>query len=103
MSHTASALSRCAMSLPPLATGRNNGPSLMPAACSHALTALTGQLVTPRAMAIVSSYGFSPSPTPSQHSPIRGAAEVGYLIKESVEVAVGRIIGFGTLSSLDHS
>ena len=56
-----------------------------------------------RAMAIASSYGFSPSPTPSQHSPIRGAAEVGYLIKESVEVAVGRIIGYGTLSNLDHS
>jgi uncharacterized SAM-binding protein YcdF (DUF218 family) len=56
-----------------------------------------------RAMAIVSSYGFSPSPTPSEHSPIHGVAELGYLIKESVEVAVGRIIGYGALSQLDHS
>jgi len=63
----------------------------------HSVLVVTDGFHEDRAMAIVSSYGFSPSPTPSQHSPIRGAAEVGYLIKESVEVAVGRIIGFGTL------
>jgi len=69
----------------------------------HSVLVVTDPFHEDRAMAIVSSYGFSPSPTPSQHSPIRGAAELGYLIKESVEVAVGRIIGFGTLSHLDHS
>ena len=55
-----------------------------------------------RAMAITSSYGFSPSPTPSQHSPIRGPATLGYLVKEAVEVSVGRIIGYGYLSRIDH-
>jgi uncharacterized SAM-binding protein YcdF (DUF218 family) len=55
-----------------------------------------------RAMAIASSFGFAPSPTPSLHSPIHGLTELGYLLKESVEVAVGRIVGYGTLSSLDN-
>jgi len=53
-----------------------------------------------RAMAIASSFGFSPSPTPSLHSPIRGITQLGYLVKESVEVAAGRIVGYGTLSSI---
>jgi uncharacterized SAM-binding protein YcdF (DUF218 family) len=66
----------------------------------HSVLVVTDPFHEDRAMAIVSSYGFSPSPTPSQHSPIRGAAELGYLIKESVEVAAGRIIGYGTLSHL---
>jgi len=69
----------------------------------HSVLVVTDPFHEDRAMAIVSSYGFSPSPTPSQHSPIHGVAELGYLIKESVEVAVGRIIGYGTLSHLDHS
>ena len=56
-----------------------------------------------RAMAIVSSFGFSPSATPSEHSPIGGFGLVGYFAKESAEVAVGRIIGFGTLANLIHS
>jgi uncharacterized SAM-binding protein YcdF (DUF218 family) len=66
----------------------------------HSVLVVTDPFHEDRAMAIVSSYGFSPSPTPSQHSPIRGAAELGYLVKESVEVAAGRIIGYGTLSHL---
>jgi uncharacterized SAM-binding protein YcdF (DUF218 family) len=69
----------------------------------HTVLVVTDPFHEDRAMAIVSSYGFSPSPTPSEHSPIRGVEELGYLIKESVEVAVGRIIGYGTLSDLDHS
>jgi vancomycin permeability regulator SanA len=55
-----------------------------------------------RAMAIVSSYGFDPSPTPSLHSPIRGFATLGYLVKESVEVGIGRIVGYGALSRVFH-
>ncbi|HEV3327970.1 MAG TPA: YdcF family protein [Acidimicrobiales bacterium] len=69
----------------------------------HTVLVVTDPFHEDRAMAIVSSYGFSPSPTPSEHSPIHGAEELGYLIKESVEVSVGRIIGYGTLSDLDHS
>ena len=55
-----------------------------------------------RAMAITSDFGFLPSATPSEASPIHGAAEFGYLAKEAVEVAVGRIVGYGTLSSWEH-
>jgi uncharacterized SAM-binding protein YcdF (DUF218 family) len=56
-----------------------------------------------RAMAITSDFGFSPSPTPSLRSPIRGVALIPFLLKEASEVSVGRIVGYGRLSSLDHS
>jgi hypothetical protein len=52
-SHTLLSVSRCTPGRPPFATGRNNGPSAMPAACSHTLT---GHAVTPRAMAIVTPW-----------------------------------------------
>jgi uncharacterized SAM-binding protein YcdF (DUF218 family) len=55
-----------------------------------------------RAMAITSSFGFSPSPTPSQRSPIGGFNLVLYFVKEAVEVSVGRIIGYQTLAGLPH-
>lgn len=55
-----------------------------------------------RAMAVVSGFGFSPSPTPSKRSPIGGIGLFGHLLQESVEVAAGRIIGYSTLSSLLH-
>jgi hypothetical protein len=44
------------MSRPPFATGRNSGPSEIPAAASHALTAFTGRAALPRTMAIVSPW-----------------------------------------------
>lgn len=69
----------------------------------HSVLVVTDPFHEDRAMAIVSSYGFSPSPTPSQHSPIHGLDELRFLIKESVEVAVGRIVGYGWLSHFDHS
>jgi len=36
-------------------------------------------------------------------SPIRGTAVIPYLLKEATEVSVGRIVGYGRLSTLDHS
>jgi len=45
-------------SLPPLATGQKIGPSEIPEAASHALTALTGQHVPPNHLALP----LSPSP-----------------------------------------
>jgi uncharacterized SAM-binding protein YcdF (DUF218 family) len=55
-----------------------------------------------RAMAITSSFGFSPSPTPSLRSPIGGPGLVLYFAKESVEVAIGRIIGYQALAGFPH-
>jgi uncharacterized SAM-binding protein YcdF (DUF218 family) len=40
--------------------------------------------------------------SPTRTSPIKGWATVPYFAKESVEVAVGRIIGFRRLTDLDH-
>jgi uncharacterized SAM-binding protein YcdF (DUF218 family) len=53
-----------------------------------------------RSMAIASSLGLTPSPTPTQTSPIRGWATVPYFLKEAVGVGLGRIIGFNHLDWL---
>jgi uncharacterized SAM-binding protein YcdF (DUF218 family) len=53
-----------------------------------------------RSMAIASSLGLSPSPTPTQSSPISGWSTVPYFVKESVGVGLGRIIGFNHLEWL---
>jgi uncharacterized SAM-binding protein YcdF (DUF218 family) len=53
-----------------------------------------------RSMAIASSFGFHPSPTPTQTSPIKGWATVPYFLKEMVGVGLGRIIGFNHLEWL---
>lgn len=53
-----------------------------------------------RSMAILSSFNFSPSATPTQHSPISGWSTVPYFAKEAVGVGFGRIIGFGHLEWL---
>ena len=52
-----------------------------------------------RSLAIASSVGLTPYPTPAQHSPIHGFGAVPYYAKETLGVAVGRIIGF---DNLDH-
>jgi uncharacterized SAM-binding protein YcdF (DUF218 family) len=53
-----------------------------------------------RSMAIASSLGLTPSPTPTQSSPIRGWASVPYFLKEAVGVSFGRIIGYNHLEWL---
>ncbi len=55
-----------------------------------------------RSMAIASSVGLHPHPAPTQTSPISGFAAVPYYAKETVGVALGRIIGFQNLDSI-HS
>jgi uncharacterized SAM-binding protein YcdF (DUF218 family) len=50
-----------------------------------------------RSMAIASGFGLSPSPTPTQDSPIRGWATVPYFLKEAVGVGLGRIVGYNHL------
>jgi uncharacterized SAM-binding protein YcdF (DUF218 family) len=53
-----------------------------------------------RSMAIASSLGLTPSPTPTQSSPITGAATIPYFLKEAVGVGFGRIIGWNHLEWL---
>jgi uncharacterized SAM-binding protein YcdF (DUF218 family) len=55
-----------------------------------------------RSMAIASSLGLTPSPTPTQTSPISGWATAPYFFKEAVGVGFGRIIGWNHLEWL-HS
>ena len=56
-----------------------------------------------RSLAIATDVGLHPYPTPAQHSPITGASTIPYYAKETIGVAVGRIIGFDRLDSLHRS
>ena len=56
-----------------------------------------------RSLAIATDVGLRAYPSPTQHSPIRGTSAIPYYAKETVGVAVGRIIGFDRLSSLHTS
>ena len=53
-----------------------------------------------RSMAIASNFSLSPSPTPTQTSPITGWSTVPYFLKEAVGVGLGRAIGFNHLEWL---
>jgi uncharacterized SAM-binding protein YcdF (DUF218 family) len=53
-----------------------------------------------RSMAIASDDALSPSPTPTQTSPISGWSMVPYFMKEAVGVGFGRIIGYNHLEWL---
>jgi len=53
-----------------------------------------------RSMAIASTLGLMPSPTPTQTSPIRGWSTVPYFLKEALGVGLGRIIGYNHLEWL---
>ena len=50
-----------------------------------------------RSMAIASSLGLRPSPTPTKTSPITGWSTLPYYAKEAVGVGLGRIIGYQNL------
>jgi uncharacterized SAM-binding protein YcdF (DUF218 family) len=53
-----------------------------------------------RSMAIATSFHLTPSPTPTQTSPITGWATVPYFFKEAVGVGFGRVIGYNHLEWL---
>ena len=55
-----------------------------------------------RAMAICSTFGFTPYPDPSQVTPLRGFGAFSYYLKETVAVAAGRLVGYGALSNASH-
>jgi uncharacterized SAM-binding protein YcdF (DUF218 family) len=74
-------------------------PQLRARQASHVLLT-TDPFHEDRSMAIASSLGLSPSPTPTQSSPITGWSTVPYFLKEAVGVGFGRIIGFNHLEWL---
>lgn len=51
-----------------------------------------------RSMAIASGMGLTTYPTPTRTSPISGWSTVPYFAKETVGVALGRVIGYNHLS-----
>ncbi len=53
-----------------------------------------------RSLAIASNLGLQAWPVPASNSPIKGWATVPYYVKETVGVAVGRIIGYSHLHRL---
>jgi uncharacterized SAM-binding protein YcdF (DUF218 family) len=53
-----------------------------------------------RSMAIASDLSLTPSPTPTQTSPIQGWSTLPYFLKEALGVGLGRIIGYNHLEWL---
>lgn len=66
----------------------------------HTVLCVTDPFHEMRSMAILSTFNFQPSPTPTQTSPIKGGATVSYFAREALAVSLGRILGYGTLSQL---
>ena len=56
-----------------------------------------------RSMAIASDLSLTPSPTPTQTSPIKGWSTVPYFLKEALGVGMGRIIGYNHLEWLHEA
>ena len=54
-----------------------------------------------RAMAISSAQGLMPYPSPVRDSPTIKHQLWRYYLKETLEVGVGRIVGYGRLSRVD--
>jgi uncharacterized SAM-binding protein YcdF (DUF218 family) len=51
-----------------------------------------------RVAAMASDLGLKPLVSPTRTSPIRGTSTIPYYAKETVDVAVGRVLGYGRLS-----
>lgn len=64
----------------------------------HSVITVTDPFHEFRAMAIASSQGLSPMPSPVTDSPTIKYSLWRYYLKETLEVGVGRIVGFGQLS-----
>jgi len=87
------------------AGGRNSWDNLAEAAPAliargdTTVLVVTDKFHVARSLAIASAVGLTPYATPTQYSPIHGLAAVPYYAKETLGVAVGRIIGY---DNLDH-
>ena len=56
-----------------------------------------------RSLAIATDVGLQASPVPAVGSPIRGFSVIPYFAKETVGVAIGRILGFNHLETLHRA
>jgi uncharacterized SAM-binding protein YcdF (DUF218 family) len=88
------------------AGGNNSYENVSEAAPQLKARAATTVLVTTdpfhedRSMAIASTLGLTPSPTPTRTSPITGWSTVPYFLKEAVGVGLGRVFGYNHLEWL---
>lgn len=55
-----------------------------------------------RIAAMAEELGLEATVSPTRSSPISGAKEATYLVRESVAVAAGRVVGFRRLVGVDH-
>ena len=89
-------------------TGRNSWQSLVAAASMlggrHATRVLlvSDPFHDKRIALMAGELGLTPYVSPTRTSPIRGVAVIPYFAKETVEVALGRIIGFRRLTGVSR-
>jgi uncharacterized SAM-binding protein YcdF (DUF218 family) len=89
-------------------TGRNSWQSLAAAATMLEARHLTRVLLVSdpfhdkRIALMASELGLTPYVSPTRTSPIRGLAVIPYFAKETVEVAIGRIVGFQRLTGVSR-
>jgi uncharacterized SAM-binding protein YcdF (DUF218 family) len=89
-------------------TGRNSWQSLAAAAsmleARHATRVLlvSDPFHDERIALMASELGLTPYVSPTRTSPIRGLAVIPYFAKETVEVAIGRIVGFQRLTGVSR-
>jgi uncharacterized SAM-binding protein YcdF (DUF218 family) len=88
-----------------LGSGTNtwqNVATVLPKLSAHHITTVltvTDPFHEDRAMAISSSQGLTPYPSPVRNSPTVKHSLWKYYVKETFEVGLGRIIGYGRFSS----
>jgi uncharacterized SAM-binding protein YcdF (DUF218 family) len=89
-------------------TGRNSWQSLAAAAtmleARHATRVLlvSDPFHDERIALMASELGLTPYVSPTRTSPIRGMAAIPFFAKETVEVAIGRIVGFQRLTGVSR-
>jgi uncharacterized SAM-binding protein YcdF (DUF218 family) len=54
-----------------------------------------------RIQAMASELGLNGHASPTRTSPIKGATEAEYMVRETVAVAIGRVIGFRRQASIE--
>jgi uncharacterized SAM-binding protein YcdF (DUF218 family) len=87
--------------------GRNTWQSLANAAAALKQRGLTKVLLVSdpfhdaRIEAMAKELGLEPYVSPTRTSPIKGSTQSKYMVKETVAVALGRIVGFRRLMGVD--